>query len=934
MDWESLELKWEKRWADEKVFEADPSKNAKIFATFPYPYVNGPAHFGHAFTFARVDSFARFKRMQGFNVLFPQGFHATGEPIAGVAERIKKGDQQQIKMLMDAGVPKAELQKFTDPKYIASYWVERFIEDFTRFGASIDWRRKFITTPLTPTYSRFIEWQYNTLRKMGYVVQGTHPVIWCPHCESPTGEHDRLTGGEASVNEFIVLKFPSEFGTIAAATLRPETIYGVVNMWINPDGQYVTADVDGERWIISKDAADKLALQKTVKIVQEIKGSDLVGHECTNPITKGKIKIYPAKFVDTKVATGVVMSVPSHAPYDWVGVLALQRQGINIQPISIIQTEGLGTHPGVEICQEKGITEQDDPRLEDVTKTVYKKEFHMGVLGKSCGKYAGLKVSECKDVLIADFKKLNIASEMFECSEKVVCRCNTDCVVKMLQNQWFLKFSDKAWKEKVKQAIAGMSIVPEAARSQFEYTVDWLKDKACARKGGLGTPLPWDPTWIVETLSDSTIYMAYYTIAKTISEMGIDEKKLTDSVFDFIFLGKGDAEKAAKDSGLGPLMIKKMREEFEYWYPVDFRCSAKELIPNHLTFYLFHHTALWPKEKWPKIIAVNGMLMVEGEKMSKSKGNWITMKAGIKEHGADPIRLTLLYAAEGMNDPDWRGKQAFTNKSKMEDLLKWAKQFEKISDKPKTLIDAWLESRVQMHIGLATKAYDEMRTRSAIQSSFYDMYNDFHYYLTRGGQNKDTIKGFLKTISLLMAPITPHFSEEIWSEMDSEAGFVSVAVWPVADAKKTNPDVELGEALVKQTLEDCNEIKNLIKTKPKAVYLYIAPEWKQKVVEIMSKNRERAKDQILKQAMGMEEMREYGKEIVGIVSKLSEDKSRIPEKVLGTQKELEILKDASNMIKTELDVEKVEIVEAETALYDPKSKCRFAMPFKPAIYLE
>jgi leucyl-tRNA synthetase len=105
-------------------------------------------------------------------------------------------------------------------------------------------------------------------------------------------------------------------------------------------------------------------------------------------------------------------------------------------------------------------------------------------------------------------------------------------------------------------------------------------------------------------------------------------------------------------------------------------------------------------------------------------------------------------------------------------------------------------------------------------------------------------------------------------------------------------------------------------------------------LEILVKNKDRAKDQILKQALGTEEMREYGKEIVALVSKLTEDKSKIPEQVLGTEKELEILKDAVQIIKEEMGAERVEVVEAEKAMYDPKNKCRFAMPFKPAIYME
>src|SRR3972149_1446489 len=99
MDLKAIEEKWVKNWEEAKVFEADPIEGKpKIFVTFPFPYMNGPLHIGHAFTSTRCDVYARFKRMQGYNVLFPWAWHITGEPIAGAAERVKKGDQKQVRI--------------------------------------------------------------------------------------------------------------------------------------------------------------------------------------------------------------------------------------------------------------------------------------------------------------------------------------------------------------------------------------------------------------------------------------------------------------------------------------------------------------------------------------------------------------------------------------------------------------------------------------------------------------------------------------------------------------------------------------------------------------------------------------------------------------------------------------------------------------------
>ncbi|MHA1355253.1 MAG: leucine--tRNA ligase, partial [Candidatus Heimdallarchaeota archaeon] len=94
------------------------------------------------------------------------------------------------------------------------------------------------------------------------------------------------------------------------------------------------------------------------------------------------------------------------------------------------------------------------------------------------------------------------------------------------------------WKKKAHDHLAKMTIYPPDARQAFEYTIDWLNDKACARKSGLGTKLPWDPEWIVETLSDSTVYMAYYTIARIINEKDIQPEQLPNEIFDYLFRNK------------------------------------------------------------------------------------------------------------------------------------------------------------------------------------------------------------------------------------------------------------------------------------------------------------------------------------------------------------------------------------------------------------
>jgi leucyl-tRNA synthetase len=840
-----IEKKWQEEWEKAKIFEANVEpERKKFFITFPYPYVNGAPHIGHSFSFFRVDSYARFKRMQGFNVLYPQGFHATGEPIVGAIERLKEGDAIQKETFELYGAREKDIENFVKkgPEFVARYWMKKWIEALKLAGCSIDWRRTFITTTMTPTYSRFIEWQYNTLRKKGYVTQGTHPVIWCPKCQSPTGDHDRLKGEGESPIDYILIKFKLESGEILpCGTLRPETTYGVTNLWVNPNVEYVWANVNGETWLLSKEAVEKLKDQlKKLEVVGSIKGSELVGKYVENPVKKDKIIILPATFVDPKAATGIVMSVPSHAPYDWIALRDLQKNpeelkkyGIDaktlleIKPISIIKTPGFGDHPGIEFCEKLNVKDQNDrEKLEEATSEVYKKEFHLGTLKENCDEYSGMKVSECKEKLSRDFIEKGIADVMWESTGLVVCRCGTVNHVKILENQWFLKFSDEKWKEKVKECINKMKFYPEDIRTQFLNTVDWFKDKPCTRKTGLGTPLPWDKSWKIETLSDSVIYMAYYTIARIINEKNIRAEKLTDDVFDYIFLGKGDLQKVKESSGLDKEVIEEMRREFEYFYPVDMRSSGKDLVQNHLTLYLFHHVAIWDNQKyWPKAIAVNGFVNVSGTKMSKSKGNIIPLKDLIKKLGSDVVRINIIASAENLDDADWRDETVATYTSRINFIFKLIKNLKKAKRENVKKIDLCLQSKIQKHVKEATENYEELKFRSAVQVAFFNFINDLKDYVERCGGikncNKEILSNALSTMVKLLAPVLPHLAEEWWYELGNRS-FVSLETWPEFDEGKIDKNIlELEQNFVK-LMEDISQVLKLAGKKEKAYFYFVS----------------------------------------------------------------------------------------------------------------
>ncbi|RLE78928.1 MAG: leucine--tRNA ligase, partial [Thermoprotei archaeon] len=524
----NIEEKWQKKWSEAKIFEADPNDKPKFFLTFPYPYINAYPHLGSAYTVLRVDIVARFKRMKGFNVLFPQGWHATGGPIVAAALRVREGDPKQINVLKMMGISEEDIPKFKDPEYWVRFFKVAWKNDFKRYGLSIDWRREFYTTYLNPPYSKFVQWQYTKLREKGLIVKGEHPVVWCPKERKVVGDHDRPDQYVGiGPEEVIIIKFKSDDGLVfPCLTYRPETVYGAVNVWVNPEAEYFVAEVDGERWVLGEYGLNELRDQgRRVEIKGRIVGKEVLGKYVTNPVRGWRVPVLPASFVDPQMGTGVVMSVPAHAPYDYAALKdlkekpqLLEKYGLSpdivkgVEPVSIIRLEEYGDYPAVKIVEEMGIKSQNDfEKLEEATKEIYTKEFHKGVLKDVFGKWAGRIVGEVKQEIIEDLVSKRVALRHYTLPSMVICRCGSKTHVKIVKDQWFIKYSDPQWKKLAHECIDTMVFLPEDIREYFHSQVNWYGDWACTHKGELGTPLPWDPEWVLESLSDSTIYMAYYT---------------------------------------------------------------------------------------------------------------------------------------------------------------------------------------------------------------------------------------------------------------------------------------------------------------------------------------------------------------------------------------------------------------------------------------
>lgn len=969
VDWAGIERKWQKRWEEAGVFEADPRLGKeKFYVTVAYPYPNAPQHIGHGRTYTLTDVHARYMRMRGYNVLFPMAFHYTGTPVLAMTKRLKEGDKELIETFLKGWkIPTEDLPKLEEPLGMANYFHKELKQGMKEMGFSIDWRREFTT--IDPCYHKFIEWQFRRLRKGGFITQGSHPVGWCPSCGNPVGQHDTKGDVEPEIEDFTLIKFVYENRILPAATLRPETIFGVTNMWLNPEAEYVYAKVDGEPWIVSQKSVEKLRLLDHKVDVEEVfKGERLIGKKTRNPMTGSEILILPASFVDPGNATGVVMSVPGHAPYDYVALENLKRDpsfrifGLRggevkaIHPISLIEVEGYSKWPAVDEVKKKGIIEQTDPRLDEATKEVYRLEFHNGRMKDNTGQYAGLPVQKAKDYVKSDLLKEGKATTMFELANRpVYCRCGSECVVKLIENQWFINYGDPKWKHLVHENLDGMEIVPKDLRAEFENVIDWLNEKACARKAGLGTSLPWDRSWIIESLSDSTIYMAFYTISEELKRTGVDAEKLSDSFFNYIFSGIGSAGRVAKKTGLGVEDIRRMREEFRYFYPLDSRHSGRDLIPNHLTFMLFNHTAIFPKKLWPRQIVVNGSVLMEGEKMSKSLGNIIPLREAIDRFGTDPLRLSLMVTAEILKDADFSPD---LTKSTAEGLERFYQSAMEIAKRGKGYIegsleevDRWMLSRLQGYVWEATEAMEELMIRRAIQAFFYNLNQDLSWYLNRvdGERNdrerQETIQGVLHRVLdvqvRMLAPFTPHLCEEVWEAMGND-GFASLAAWPAFQVEEVRSDIEELESTVKACLEDVSNILKVTGMKAEKVYLYAAADWKWKVYQkalSLSKAGTLEIGALIRESFKDEALKKMPEAVAAFAREVLEDVRKLPEESLGRRlymghiDDLNLLKKTVFFFEKEVGAKVLVQDEGDPEIHDPEGRARRAKPYKPAIYI-
>lgn len=887
-------------WDRHHLFEIDaPSDGTtpdKFFVTFPYPYMNGRLHIGHMFTASKAEFAVRYNRMKGKHSLFPFGFHCTGMPIAASADKLSyeldhgvavtngnvKGakaaakseeGQSQFEIMLHMDVPESDIEEFRNPQKWLTHFPPLGIEDLKAIGVCVDWRRSFITTEANPYYDRFVRWQFRILHEKGLISFGKRPAIFSLKDGQPCMDHDRSSGEGVQPEEYSLIKLqlvdPSsvdiQFAAfplpvfLLAATLRPETMVGQTNYWVKPGVEYdVARSANGrELWVCGSRSLRNLAAQKLIDSFDRlftIESGHLIGALVTHPAISGSIHGLPLPEIRMNKGTGIVTSVPSDAPHDLQGIIDLQRspelrarygvseEWVQIDPIRVLRTEKLGDFAAKAALDSlKSSSRKRDEKLEEAKDLCYKEGFYHGIM--ILGPFSGEKVSLAKEKMKALMGSEGSAFQYWEPEDEVVSRSGDSCVV-VLCDQWYIEYGQEAWKREVIEHFnAHVETFHEETREKFRACFEWLSAWPCSRQYGLGTRLPFDEEWLIDSLSDSTIYNAYYTIAHLLQGSldgsvpglaGLTPDQVDDSFFNYVF--RRGPLPAGADEGA----FERCRREFEFWYPVNCRVSGKDLVTNHLTMFLYNHTACIPADKWPLGIRVNGHVKLNAQKMAKSTGNFLTVIESIRRYSASGLRIGLADGGDGADDANFDVPAV---KSVIARLISF---LELVQNPPAVMrtesggfADALFDARISRCVKDADAAYAKFLCRAALKASFFELQKWWAEYLTMLGDTPvcaELRQRYIETFVLLNAPIIPQYSDHIWRNLLGHTETVCNAPFPTV--LPCDPLIFYKERLLSKTADVIRfRLRALRKsTVPSAAAVWIAPEfteWQHKCLQIL-----------------------------------------------------------------------------------------------------
>ncbi|XP_037019225.2 leucine--tRNA ligase, cytoplasmic isoform X2 [Artibeus jamaicensis] len=901
----------------------------------------------------------------------------------------------QWSIMKSLGLADEEILKFSEAEHWLDYFPPLAIQDLKRMGLKVDWRRSFITTDVNPYYDSFVRWQFLTLRERNRIKFGKRYTIYSPKDGQPCMDHDRQTGEGVGPQEYTLIKlkvlepYPPKLSGLkgkniflVAATLRPETMFGQTNCWVRPDMKYIGFETaNGDIFICTQRAARNMSYQGFTKdngvvpVVKELMGEEILGASLSAPLTSYKvIYVLPMLTIKEDKGTGVVTSVPSDSPDDFAALRDLKKKqalrakyGIRddmvlpFEPVPVIEIPGFGNLSAVTICDELKVQSQNDrEKLAEAKEKLYLKGFYDGVM--LVDGFKGQKVQDVKKNIQKKMIDTRDAFIYMEPEKQVMSRSSDECVV-ALCDQWYLDYGEENWKKQTSQCLKNLETFCEETRRNFEATLGWLQEHACSRTYGLGTHLPWDEQWLIESLSDSTIYMAFYTVAHLLqggdlrgqaeSPLGIRPQEMTKEVWDYIFFKESPFPKTQ----IPKEKLDQLKQEFEFWYPVDLRVSGKDLVPNHLSYYLYNHVAMWPEEsdKWPVAVRANGHLLLNSEKMSKSTGNFLSLTQAIDKFSADGMRLALADAGDTVEDANFVEAMADAGILRLYTWVEWVKEMVTNRDSLRSGPDSTFNDRVfasEMNAGIikTDQNYEKMMFKEALKTGFFELQaaKDKYRELAIEGMHRDLVFQFIEVQTLLLAPFCPHVCEHIWALLGKPSS-IMYASWPIVGP--------VDETLIRSSqylMEVAHDLRLRLKSymmpakgkktdtqqpqKPSHCTIYVAknyPSWQHTTLSVLHSHFQNnggklPDNKIIASELGsLPELKKYMKKVMPFVAMMKENLEKVGPRVLDLQLEFDeqtVLMENIVYLTNSLELEHIEVKFASEAEDKIREEC---CPGKP-----
>jgi leucyl-tRNA synthetase len=841
-NFQKIEQKWQKLWEESKIFDVNESKKKKFYCLemFPYPSASG-LHIGHTFNYIIGDIYARFKIMQGFNVLHPMGYDSFGLPAENAAIKSK-----------------------IHPKKYTENSIKNFIKQQKKLGITYDWSRLIKTSD--PEYYKWNQYFFIQFFKNGLIYRKEAPVNWCPKCETVLANEQVSNGKcwrhqdtdviEKNLEQWFIkttkyaeellkflpkLNWPEKIklmqknwigkshGTmvkfklkdsdeeIEVFTTRPDTLYGVTFLVYSiqhPKVKELIKNTKEEKKVLE-------FLKNLPKQTPEEKEKEgvFIGRYAINPLTNEEVPIYASNFVVADYATGIVMAVPAHDQRDFEFA-----KKYNI-PIKIV------------------IQNKDKTLTESSLKKAYTEP---GILVNS-GQFNNLDSETAKEKITQYLKKkkLGYPTIQYKLKDWLVSRqryWGTPIPIIYCNNCGIVPVPEKDLPVELPEKVTFGKGNPLATNKNF-LEVKCPKCKSIAKR----------ETDTMDTFFDSSWYFLRYCDPKN-NIKPFDSKKTS------------------------------------YWMPVDFYTGGAE----HACMHLIYARVFTKMLRDLNFINLNepfttlfnqGMIHGEdGYVMSKSRGNVVDPLDVIKKYSADSLRLFLVSVASPDKDFSW-------SSTGIESVFKFLKRvYNYVSNVKLAKSSPKVENKINKAIKEVTQDIENLQYNLAIiklRKLFDSLENEI---------SKKDLESFLK----LLTPFCPHLAEELWEKIGNKP-FISISEWPSYDPKKINPELDAQEELLENTIQDIRKIISLTKIKPKKITIITAHPWKYDLFKKVKKQLEKTHNvsEIIKAVI----TKVRAKEISKIVPSLVKDPSKIPFTILSEEKEFNFLTNNKDQIKKEFKTE-------------------------------